>query len=174
MSKSVGSLVNMNVAGQDSYFELSDSNGVRYQVEADSTTGALILVRNGTTVAQFGAGGGGYRIVSAKTGDYTVVAADSGKLFTTSGASGAVNFTLPAVASVSAGWTATFFNAANQNMTITAPSTKLVAFNNTGATSIAFSTSSEKTGAGVTIVFDGSVYLAFVNLGTETQTPTIA
>lgn len=99
-----------------------------------------------------------FDVVVAKTADYTVVAADNGTLFTTLGAAGAVVFTLPALAR---GYRFRFFNEVNQNMTVTAPSGKLVAFNNAAATSIAFSTASNKIGAGVEIVSnsDASKYL---------------
>jgi hypothetical protein len=115
-----------------------------------------------------------YTNVVAKTADYTVSAStDNGKLFTNQGASGAVNFTLPAVAQ---GLKFAFFVEANQNLTVTAPAGKLVAFNNATATSISFSTSSEKVGAMVEVYAnaDGTKYLTKVSLGAETQTPTIA
>lgn len=112
--------------------------------------------------------------VVALTADYTLVAADANKVFTNQGAAGAVVATLPAT--IIPGWRCKFFIEANQNLTITAPAGKLVVFNNAAATSIAFSTSSEKIGAGVEIMTnaDGTKYLAFVSLGAETQTPTIA
>lgn len=113
------------------------------------------------------------RTVTAKTADYTLTAADSGGVFTTTGAAGAVNFTLPAVAT-STGFEYTFANTADQNITITAPAGTLVAFNNAAATSIAFSTASEKIGAAVKVVCDGAKWVAQVMLAAETQTPTIA
>lgn len=113
------------------------------------------------------------RTVTAKTTDYTLTAADSGGMFTTTGAAGAVNFTLPAVAT-STGYEYTFINTVDQNMTITAPANTLVAFNNVTATSIAFSTVGEKVGAAVRVVCDGAKWIAQVMLAAETQTPTIA
>lgn len=119
--------------------------------------------------------GTGKRITLAKTADYTVLAADNGTLFTTQGAAGAVNFTLPALASITPGWEATFFNEVGQNMVITAPADKLVTFNDATATSITFSTAGELIGAAVRIVAnaDATKYLAFI-IAQEAQTPTIA
>jgi hypothetical protein len=111
---------------------------------------------------------GAVRTVTAKTGDYTVVIADTGKVLTTLGASGAVNFTLPAVASAT-GREFTFVNAVDQNMTVTAPSGTMVTFNNAAATSVAFSTSSQKIGGGVRVVCDGAHYYAFPS-GSNTVT----
>jgi hypothetical protein len=110
----------------------------------------------------------GDRLTTDKAADYTVVAADNGTFFT---ASAAANFTLPALADVSPGWNATFYNAANSNLTVTAPTGKLVAFNNAGATSVALSTSGNKIGSGFKIVMNaaGTFYLALpIGAGTVT------
>lgn len=114
-----------------------------------------------------------YPVVEAKTADYTIVLRDNNKTFTNQGAAGAVVFTLPTCA---VGLRFRFFVEANQNVTITAASGKLVAFNNAVATSIAYTTANEKVGAGVEIVAnaDGSKWLAINSLGSETQTPTIS
>jgi hypothetical protein len=111
------------------------------------------------------------RGTTAKTADYTVVAADHGGYFETTGAAGAVNFTLPALANVSPGWEATFFNTVNQNLTVTAPAGKLVAFNNAAATSVALSTAGNKIGSGFRIVLNaaGTFYHALpIGAGTVT------
>lgn len=115
------------------------------------------------------------RFVAAKTADYTVLASDGGGVLTTRGAGGAVNFTLPATASLPVGWTCRFFNVAGQNMTVTAAAADtMVVFNDATADSIAFSTAAELIGGGLEVVWDGTGWLTFVNLGAETQTPTIA
>ncbi len=113
---------------------------------------------------------------AAKTANYQVIPSDIGKVLTNSGASGAVTFTLPALADVWQGWNVEIFIVADQAVTITAPTGKLVAFNNAAATSLAFSTLSEKIGAGAKVFYDAGVgkYLAFVSLGSETQTPTVS
>ncbi len=113
---------------------------------------------------------------AAKTADYQVLPSDIGKVLTNSGASGAVVLTLPVLADVWQGWNVEVFIVADQTVTVTAPSGKLVVFNNAAATSIAFSTATEKIGAGVKVFYDAGVgkYLAFVSLAAETQTPTIA
>lgn len=106
--------------------------------------------------------------IEAKTADYTLTAADSGKQFTTTGAAGAVNFTLPALAK---GYRFRFCNTVNQNMTITAPSGKLVTFNNAAATSVSFVTAGNKIGAVVEITTDetGAKYIA-IPCGANTMT----
>jgi len=114
-----------------------------------------------------------YRRISAKTASYTVQPEDLGTLFTTRGATGAITFTLPPVADVLAGWWAEFYCAADQDLIITAPDEKLVAFNDLTADGISFATASEKIGGRVMIVYDGTSYLAMPSLGIDTQTTTI-
>lgn len=81
----------------------------------------------------------------SKDDDYTVVAADNGTEFNTIGATGAVNFTLPTIA---VGLEFAFRNTVDQNMTVTsAAGNDIITFNDLAASSIAFSTSSEKIGA---------------------------
>lgn len=119
-------------------------------------------VRNGT-----------WRDVVAKTANYTVTTADTDVLFTNRGAAGAVNFTLPANARK--GLRYGFFVVADQNVTVTAGTADtMVVFNDAAADSIAFSTSSERIGAMIEIIGDGTGWLTLVHLGAETQTPTIA
>jgi hypothetical protein len=120
--------------------------------------------------------GGQTKATIAKTASYTVLAADAGDVFTTQGAVGAVTFTLPALANITAGWEATFINEAGQNMLVTAPTNKLVCFNNLTATTIAFQTAGELIGSGVKIITnaDATKYIAMPILGSETATPTIS
>lgn len=85
----------------------------------------------------------------AKTANYTIVNGDNGKMFTNEGASGAVTFTLPAVAR---GLVFFFFVYADQTVTVQrAGSNVLVTTNNAAAVSVAFSTSSEKIGSCVKV-----------------------
>lgn len=114
-----------------------------------------------------------WRDIIAKTADYTVLEADNNVLFTNRGASGAVNFTLPATAKK--GLRFGFYVAAGQDVTVTAGTADtMVAFNDAAADSIAYSTSSEKIGAMVEVIGDGTGWLVVNHLGAETQTPTIA
>jgi hypothetical protein len=114
---------------------------------------------------------GGSRLVTAKTGNYTVVAADNLTTFTTTGNAGAINFTLPALAAVSPGWEATFFNTVGQNMTVTAPAGKLIAFNNAAATSVALTTAGNLIGSGFRIVVDdGTTKFMAMPIGAGTVT----
>jgi hypothetical protein len=170
---SINSVVNTRIAGQDSALILADANGVKYEIEADSTTGQLILKRNGTTAAGFGAYGSALRRVQAKTASYTCTAADSGTLFTTTGASGAVTFTLPAVATSTGVWYE-FVNTVGQNMIITAPADTLVAFNDATATSLTYSQASELIGASCKVTCDGTKWLLQVHLAAEAQTSIVA
>jgi len=109
--------------------------------------------------------------IQAKTADYTVKASESGSVFTTLGATAAVTFTLPAAAE---GLNYHFFNAADVDLTIDANASEVImGFNDLGSTAITFVTSSEKIGAGVWVVSDGTNWYAFVNLGQDSQTVTL-
>ena len=99
----------------------------------------------------------------AKTASYTVTTDDSGTVFTTTGATGAVVFTLPAVATASAGCFYIFVNTVDQDMTVTSGTAdKLVYDGDAAADSLAFSTASHKIGGAVLVVCDGANWLSFV------------
>lgn len=117
-----------------------------------------------------------YRQISAKTAAYQIVPEDIGKIFTNTGATAAVTLTLPVVADLTAGWWCRFYLTADQSLTIASQgsSDNIAAFNDAAADSIAFSTSGEKIGAGGELVWDGTQWLAFLNLGNDAQTPTVA
>ena len=126
----------------------------------DSTTGGLIV-----RAYQSFIGGA----IAAKTANYTVgtVATDTfGTVFTNRGASGAVTFTLPTPTS---GAYYFFAGVADQNITITAGSAIAVTVNNAAATSIAFSTSSQKIGSFAVAIADGTQWL-LVNLSNNAAT----
>ncbi len=90
--------------------------------------------------------------VRAKTADYTVTLADRGVCFTTDGASGAVNFTLPALSIAAKGHIFEFMSTTDNNVTVTsAAGNDIVAFNDLAASSVAISTSSKKIGLGIRI-----------------------
>jgi len=111
------------------------------------------------------------RNVVAKTASYTVKASESGTLFTTLGATGAITFTLPAVAD---GLEFTFVNAVDQNMVIAGAANDLiVTFNNATADSISFATASEKIGGAARVTSDGTYWYAQI-LSTSTLTVTDA
>lgn len=118
----------------------------------------------------------GYKRISAKTAAYTLTPDDNGKIFTNRGAGGAVTFTLPPTADIPTGFNVRFFVVADQNVTVASNGSadNIVAFNDAAADSIAFSTGSEKIGSGIEVVWDGAGWLAFVMLGAETATPTVA
>lgn len=121
----------------------------------------------------FGGMGARAPIMLAKTADYTVVASDSGTIFHTTGASGAVNFTLPAINT--GPWHFLFICGADQNLTVTAATADtMVTYNDLTADSIAFSTSSEKIGGAVEVWCDGVTLIALGRPATIYQTITIA
>lgn len=116
---------------------------------------------------------GGWRNVVAKTADYTVLTGDHGTLFTNRGATGAVNFTLPATAAK--GLRFGFFVVANQNLVVTAGTADtMVAFNDAAADSVAYQTSSEKVGGMFEVIGDGTGWLVLPRLGQDSQTVTVA
>jgi len=101
-----------------------------------------------------------------KAADYTVVAADHGTLF--QAITGAVNFTLPAIAS-SLGFVAEFLNCVDANMTVTSA--------DLSADSVAFSTASHKIGGRVMVecVYVGSTLKWIITIkNASTNVATIA
>ncbi len=100
---------------------------------------------------------------------YTLKASDGGKTFTQTGASG--TWTLPALADVWDGWNVRIYNTGATSLVVTAPSGKLVGFNNAAATTITFSTAGNIIGAAVEIYYDGTLgkYLA-LSFGPNTIT----
>lgn len=116
---------------------------------------------------------GDYPVVIARTADLTLTVADNNTLFTNQGATGAVNFTLPACA---VGLRYRFLCEANQNLTVTAPAGTLVAFNNAAATSVALSTANQRIGGSFEVVAnaDGTKWLVVPGLASITQTVTVA
>jgi hypothetical protein len=118
-----------------------------------------------------GAGGDKFGIVT-KTADYTVVAPTpsggdkSGTIFNNRGAGGAVNFTLPAPSAALKGVNYIFYGVAGQNITVTGGAGNVVTFNNAAAASVAASTSSQKIGARIDAICDGtSWFLIGVTVG---------
>jgi hypothetical protein len=105
------------------------------------------------------------------TADKTLLESEAGQLFVTNG-TGAITFTLPATPK--RGLEYTFYNAVDQNMTITCATTDiLVVYNDIAADSVALSTASEKVGGSFRVIGTGTKWLVIPNLW-EAQTPTIA
>ena len=111
--------------------------------------------------------------VEIKTADYTITPADFGKTFTNRGDGGAIVFTLPAVTTAFSGCWVRFFIVADQDFTIASTADEMIAFNDVDANAIAFTTNSEQVGSSVLMLCDGTSWLAIVNLGAETATPTV-
>lgn len=119
-----------------------------------------------------------HRRIVTKTASYQVRDSDLGVYFNNYGAGGAVTFTLPNTATIQSGWWCRFAAmVTNQNLVIASygSSDNLATFNDAGADTITFSTSSEICGAGVEVTWDATNSLWMVVLSTEeTQTTTIA
>ena len=98
--------------------------------------------------------------VVAKVAAYTCLTRESGTFFTTEGATAAVTFTLPAVAS-SENVCYWFGSMEDFAMTITAPAGTLVCGNNAAATSVSFETADNIIAGAFMVVCDGTLWYAF-------------
>lgn len=154
--------------GVDSTIQLTDADNRVLKIKAREDYGLTFYLNGAITQP--------YLNVIAKTADYTVTVADHGTLFTTEGAGGAVNFTLPATSTLPVGWYADFYQAADQNMTITAGTADtMVATNDLAADSVAYSTASEKIGNFIRVVKLTTTLVGVINAhGGEAVTITVA
>lgn len=121
-------------------------------------------------------GYGGYPKIEAKTADYQVVPGDHGKRFTNKAAGATVDFTLPAITEIVPGFTVSFSSMVlAQDMSVnSSEGNNLVAMNDIAASSITLTTASEIAGCTIVCVFDGTLWICEVHLGTDAQTVTIA
>lgn len=109
------------------------------------------LLRIGFTIAQPTPHGSAFLLhpwsVEIKTADYTIVDADHGKMLVAEGA-GAINFTLPSLATVGPGFEVLLFNGAAQNMVVTGAANTIVYGDAGGAlsTTLTFSTANKMMG----------------------------
>lgn len=106
------------------------------------------------------------------SGNITLVAADSGTEFY---ATAAATVTLPSLATAGEGFRVRVHQTADANLTVSAPSGKMIALNNATATSVACSTSSQKIGAGfeVALLPDATKYFA-ANISAGANTVTVS
>lgn len=116
--------------------------------------------------------------IATKTADYQILEKDCGVIFNNAGAGGAVIFTLPNTATIQDGWNCRVFTMVlAQDVTVASygSNDNIVTFNDIAADSIAFSTASERAGAGMLFVWDAtnSKWMAFTS-AEETQTMTVA
>lgn len=120
--------------------------------------------------------GEGNKIIKAITATtYRATKQDLGAIITNRAAGGNLALTLPPTIDLDAGWWCEVFCVAAGTVTVASDTTDtIVAFNDATADSIAFSTASEIIGNGLTMVWDGTGWLAFMHLGIETATPVIA
>lgn len=119
-----------------------------------------------------------FPIIKAKTAAYQVLTSDHGVFFTNEGAGGSVTFTLPPVTSptLPPGWNCRFYVAADQSIVVASSGSldNIYAFNDAAADSVAFSTSAEKVGNCLEVLWTGTGWASIVSLAAETVTPTIA
>lgn len=102
------------------------------------------------------------RKIVAKTASYQVTAEESGTLFTTRGATAAVTFTLPAVTNLVPGTYYDFYSVTNVGMVIASSgsSDNITSMNDLSADSITCTTDSRAIGAAVSVIWDGTRWLA--------------
>ena len=97
--------------------------------------------------------------VTAKTSAYTVTPGDFGKVLTTRGATGTMIFTLPGVETSYSGEFVLFLNVADYDMVVAGTDGELVVFNDLTANNIGIITASERIGAGLFAVCDGTSWI---------------
>jgi hypothetical protein len=108
--------------------------------------------------------------VTDKGASYTVLPQDNDKVLVFTAAA---TCTLPPIADVWNGWNVTVYNAVDDILVLTAPSGKLVTFNNIAATTLT-TTASEHVGWGCRIIYDAALtkYIA-MNMQAEAVTVTV-
>jgi DNA-binding beta-propeller fold protein YncE len=111
--------------------------------------------------------------VEAKAASYGVLVRDSGTVFTTRGATGAIVFTLPALAD-SPNCHYWFCAIPDETMTIaSAEGNNMIASGDVAASSVAYDSANEIIGGVFYVVNDGTQWLVFPHLKDEGQAFTI-
>lgn len=99
----------------------------------------------------------------------------NGAFITNRGATGAATYTLDDPTTANAGSWVEFFIVADQTVTVRAVSaSKMTVFNNATATSIAYSTGSQKIGNGMRCTSDGTTWLVTLSPATTSAAQTTA
>jgi hypothetical protein len=100
--------------------------------------------------------------IKAKTAAYAVTAAESGCWFTNRGATASVTFTLPAVTNLPIGTRYTFYGVSAYGFAVASEgsSDNIASLNDATADSITCTTASKIIGACVTVIWDGTAWLA--------------
>ncbi len=108
-----------------------------------------------------------YNKIVAKAASYSIVPADIGTLFTNRGATAAINFTLPTVADLTAGWWCEFYGISATGFAILSAgsSDNIAALNDATADSVTMTTTSRIIGANARVVWDGTSWLIFEGAG---------
>lgn len=101
-------------------------------------------------------------VIKAKTSDYTVTAEESGVIFTNRGASSAVTFTLPAVTNLPIGVHYDFYGVSASGFAVASNGSQdnIVTLNDAGADSITCTSTSKIIGASISVIWDGTSWLA--------------
>lgn len=101
-------------------------------------------------------------IIRAKTAAYTVTADESGVLFTNRGATAAITFTLPAVTHLPIGTRYEFYGVSAYGFTVASngSSDNILTLNDATADSITCTSTSKIIGASVSVIWDGTAWLA--------------
>jgi hypothetical protein len=100
-----------------------------------------------------------YKAPVAAPASRAILPGEVGSILTTRGAVAAVTLTLPAIATVPAGWNIKVYNAVGQNLIVNAAAGTIMTFNNAAASSVAFSTAGQLIGGSFEIISDGTSYL---------------
>ena len=116
------------------------------------------------------------KVVTAVTANTSVTFPGfNGALITNRGAGGAITLTLDDPTTANAGCWCEIFIVADQSVTLRAVSaSKMTVFNNAAATSIAWTTASNKIGSGCKVTCDGTTWLVQLNPGTTSGAATAA
>lgn len=112
------------------------------------------------------------RRTQVQTGTYTVGTRDFGTVITNRGGTTST-YTLPAPGPEIAGIWVQFYRVAAGDMSVTAGTDKIVAANDATATSVGFTGDNEEIGQSLTMVCDGTSWLAIVDLAAEATGVTI-
>lgn len=109
-----------------------------------------------------------WKAITHKATDYTVLAADNGTFFTTKGATGAVEFTLPAI-TASQGMRFMFYAAADENLTVSsAAAGDLICLNDLTADGVTLSTSGHIIGSSFEVIgMDNASWLVIPHLADD-------
>ena len=112
------------------------------------------------------------RPIATTASTKTIEPSDFGSVFTNRGGT-VTAYTLPTPGPGIAGAWVQFFRVAAGNMSVTAGTGKIVGMNNAAVTTVGFEDDGEEIGQSMTMICDGTSWLAFVDLAAEATGVTI-